>query len=440
MWVGGMFLRQQHFQQQDRFYHKSLTDRLRAVSPYYWGLFGLEFDRTALARGVFGLTEARGIFPDGTVFHFPGADNIPVAIDLTGDAAGKLVFVVIPEHSGDERLGEHAASPMPGSTRYAVETMEVRDVLDETALPAELHVGALRLSFEVGDRPRDGVLALPIAKVAEVRSDRTVVLDNEYIPTVSRFAAAPALSRHIQEITQMLNARAEALSGEYSQIGGTGTGALTEFMQLTLVNSHYPRFAALNASGMQHPEALFRELVGLAGGLASFTAEDRWRPPLFPAYDHDNLTATFAPVIEEIRRSLGYMGERKAEPIPLRVSTRGVHFTERFQENIDPRKSRFFIIVRSSTDQGIVKSEFPARVTIDAMENMRDTLYNRDRGVPVEALDLPPTELPRGGRPVFFEISSNHQRWNAVIEQRSIAIHVPDGFQDFDLQLWAIRD
>ena len=435
-----MFLRQQHFQQQDRFFHKVLKDRLRTVCPFYWGLFDLDFDNTALARGSIGLVKASGIFPDGTGFGFPGAEKLPSPLDVTGDSAGKTVFIVIPEHSADERLGEQVGEATAGGSRYLIETMDVRDVMDEMSLPAELHVGLLNTSFEVGDRPRDGILALPIAKIMEVRPDRSVVLDSDYIPTVTQFATASALGRNVREIAQMLMARSEALSGEYSQIGGTGTGALTEFMQLSLINSYQPRLAALDASGVQHPEALHRELLGLAGGLASFTAEGRWRPPAFPAYDHDNLSETFMPVIEEIRRSLGYMGERKAEPIPLRVSGRGVHFTEQFQESVDVARSRFVVILRSSIDEKILHSEFPRRVTISSVEGMRSAISTRDRGVPVTALDYPPSELPRGRGSCYFEISASDQRWDAIQDQRSIAIHVPDGFPELDLQLWAIRD
>ena len=48
--------------------------------------------------------------------------------------------------------------------------------------------------------------------------------------------------------------------------------------------------------GQMHPETLYRVCISLAGELATFT-ESRKRPPAFPPYRHDDLQATFRPVI-----------------------------------------------------------------------------------------------------------------------------------------------
>ena len=60
VWTEGMFLRQQHFQQQDRYLEGLLDHRFRVVSPYGWGFSRLTLDDAALALGKISLQAARG--------------------------------------------------------------------------------------------------------------------------------------------------------------------------------------------------------------------------------------------------------------------------------------------------------------------------------------------------------------------------------------------
>ena len=50
LWSEGLFLRPQHFQQQDRWVEQALKARVAALGPYWWGVSELEIDRDALAN------------------------------------------------------------------------------------------------------------------------------------------------------------------------------------------------------------------------------------------------------------------------------------------------------------------------------------------------------------------------------------------------------
>ena len=72
-----------------------------------------------------------------------------------------------------------------------------------------------------------------------------------------------------------------------------------------------------------HPESFYRMAVSLAGELATFT-ETRKRPPVFPAYKHDDLHATFRPVMAALRQALSAVLEQTAVPIPLQERKFGI--------------------------------------------------------------------------------------------------------------------
>ena len=48
LWGEGLFLRPQHFQQQDRYHEQRLHDSVKALHPYAWGVSQLQLDRDAL--------------------------------------------------------------------------------------------------------------------------------------------------------------------------------------------------------------------------------------------------------------------------------------------------------------------------------------------------------------------------------------------------------
>ena len=52
VWQEGMFLRTQHFQQQDRWLEQLVRGRVQALRPHPWGLVDYALDRDLLGTGV----------------------------------------------------------------------------------------------------------------------------------------------------------------------------------------------------------------------------------------------------------------------------------------------------------------------------------------------------------------------------------------------------
>ena len=66
------------------------------------------------------------------------------------------------------------------------------------------------------------------------------------------------------------------------------------------------------------------ELVALAGEFCTFTASQR-RPEEYPVYNHDDLAASFAPVMLALRQALATVIDAKAIAIPIVEKAYGVH-------------------------------------------------------------------------------------------------------------------
>ena len=440
MWVEGMFLRHHHFQQQDRHWEALLQARTAGLAPFHWGLATAEIDQSALEAGSFALKSASGAMPDGLLFSFPDRDLPPPRLEIDRDAINQTVYLVAPEATPGRRL---ASAPRTGgglvSTRFVVEETEASDALDEGTPPVALQVGALNLRYEIGDKPRPGFTAMPVGKVAERGTDRGVTVVPSFIPPVTRASASRALKEAVEVVATKLDARAGALAGQYSQVGGSGAAALEEFMLLQLVNAKCCQFNALRDAQHHHPETIFREMVELAGALAAFTQEETRRPPAFPKYDHDDLTATFAPVLEELSRSLDYLGVQKAVRIALKRNQYNIDYGPIPDDSL-LKGAQFVLCAHAAMDSEQFRAEFPRNVSIASVNDIKAVVTAADRSVRIRPLAHPPQELPRLAGWLYLELDTSSEAWGGVQRARTIAIHHAARFPELQVQLWAIRD
>src|SRR5579864_3259248 len=83
VWSEGMYLGPHHFQAQSRYFEDSARFTTSSLWFEPWGLVAAELDPEALKNGTVSLIHARGIFPDGLVFHMPESDPIPEPRNIT---------------------------------------------------------------------------------------------------------------------------------------------------------------------------------------------------------------------------------------------------------------------------------------------------------------------------------------------------------------------
>ncbi len=92
VWLEGMFLSPQHFQQQER-YLKSYIHKLASMlDPDRVGFAQLHIDTDQLKAGKICLRTARGLFPDGTPF----ALEEDIIRDIQGAPPGLILYLAIP--------------------------------------------------------------------------------------------------------------------------------------------------------------------------------------------------------------------------------------------------------------------------------------------------------------------------------------------------------
>jgi len=436
IWSEGLFLRPQHFQQMDRYYEKLVRSRVAALRPYPWGITELKLNNELLGLGKFAIEEARGVLEDGTPFSIPDDAEHPAPLDIPENTRNSVVYLALPAYQPGA-VEAAAASATESVARFAIHEQEIGDSIALGRANVDIEVGRLRLRLVLEGADRAGLVCLGLGRIAEIRADKQVILDEGFIPPTLDCAATKNLAGFIAEIQGLLHHRGEALGGRVADSGTRGVAEIADFILLQAVNRYEPLFSHLNVARHVHPETFYAVALQLAGELATFTAANK-RPPPFPHYKHDDLAATFSPVMRSIRQSLSAVLEQTAVPIPLQERRYGVHVAP-IQDRTLLTSAAFVLAIKANIEAERLRRYFPAQVKLGPVESIRELVNSALPGIALRALPVAPRQIPYYVGKSYFELDRNSPHWKAMQTSGGLALHVAGDFPGLEMELWAIR-
>jgi type VI secretion system protein ImpJ len=438
LWQEGMFLRAQHFQQQDRWVEALVQGRAGMLRPYPWGLTSFAIDRNLLGTGRFALASGAGVFEDGTLFVLPGETDHPAPLEPPPTARNALVYLALP-------VGQAGAAEVDfdeaGEGRYGIRSFEAYDTQPRSRAdapqPGELQVGRLRLRYMLESQERAGYHCIALARIIEVEADRRITLDDRWIPPVLMCSAAPPLIGLLAELTGMLNQRGEALASRLSAPGARGVAEVQDFLLLQTVNRWQKLLSHWAEAGNVHPEDVYAVLVQIAGELATFTEATR-RPGTYPAYRHEDLHRSFAPVVADLRRSLSAVLETTAVAIPLQERRHGVRVGPLTDRSL-LRNANFVLSVQADVPAETLRRLFPSQAKIGAVEHITNLVNVALPGIAIRPLSVAPRQIPFYAGATYFELDRASPHWQQMQSSGGFAIFVSGEFPNLQMELWAIR-
>jgi type VI secretion system protein ImpJ len=436
VWSEGLFLRPQHFQQSDRYHEKLVRSRVAALRPYSWGITELKLNIDMLGLGKFAVDEARGVLEDGTPFSVPEDADHPAPLDVPENTRNAIVYLALPGY----QPGALEAAPTTATdsvARFAIHEQEIADAIAQGRANVGIEVGKLRLRLVLEGADRAGLVCLGLARISEVRADKQIVLDDSFVPPTLDCAASKNLAGFIAEIQGLLHHRGEALGGRVVDSGTRGVAEVADFLLLQVVNRYDPLFGHLSAARHIHPETFYAAAIQLAGELSTFTASNK-RPVAFPHYRHDDLAATFAPVMRSIRQSLSAVLEQTAVPIPLQERRYGVHVAPIADKTL-LATAAFVLVIKANVEAEQLRRFFPAQVKLGPVENIRELVNSALPGIGLRSLPVAPRQIPYHVGKSYFELDRASPHWKAMQTSGGLALHVAGDFPALDMELWAIR-
>ena len=436
VWSEGLFLRTQHFQQQDRYTEALVRGALRAAPHQSWGFTALELDTASLNAGQVSIASAAGILPDGTPFDIPGDMDAPTPVPVGRDTGAGLVLLGVPVAVAG-RATVDPAHEHAGGARYHGSITEVRDAVRGGADPEEIEIAKLQPRLILPGQSADGYAALAVARIDGLQADGSVALDRGFLPPALVIEAAADYRQLLKEVVTGMDRIIEA-HGKIV-LGGAGR-SVENLMILELANTARPRLLHLMEQDLAHPSELYLELVGLAGRMSTFGSGTRTLSAL-PAYDHADPQMAYAALADNLRSlilSLRYV-EPKSRALPVARHSKNV-WKVRIDNPEILDQSRIVLRVGSEMSDEKIRQIFVNQVTVGAADDFESLWKARLPGIALKPLHSQPREIPYDGDRLCLELDRRSEHWNSLRDAPGFVIGVSGALdREPDIDCYAVN-
>ncbi|MCV2503557.1 MAG: type VI secretion system baseplate subunit TssK, partial [Neisseriaceae bacterium] len=220
LWVEGMMMEPQHFQEQDRYFENLINKKDSVFAPYPWGFLELEIDHALLEQNKLAIKKTKGIFPDGTPFDMPSNDPLPLPIGLRKEHQGEIVCLVLSlDILGNPYINMDAEQK--SNSRYVVVENEVTDrnhgvAQDGTPQSTYVQMVTLNARLVLQKTITGSETVLPICRVKEFSEDgHNIFLDENFLPPLLDFRAIGWLKSSTEEILGIISSRLSYIGEDY---------------------------------------------------------------------------------------------------------------------------------------------------------------------------------------------------------------------------------
>lgn len=435
LWKEGLFIKPQHLQQLAYAAQASVQQKISSLTDTFHGFSELQLNQEYLTFGRVGLIRARGILPDGTVFDIPGDMPPPPPLEIDGTAANQIIYLCLPLSAPDALQVRWPESD--ANCRYIAQSAAIKDThsVDGDTETLDLAVPNLQLKLHSDDR--SAYTGLALTRILDKHHEGGVVLDEGFYPTSVSLQAIPALQRFLEQVTGMLRERARNIAARVCTPGQSGVADVNDFNLLQVLNRLRPWFQHLAVRRNTHPEQLYIALSQACGEMVTFT-DDQRLPEDYPAYQHDNLNASFQVLEATLRRSLGTVLQPRAVSLPLSAQQFGVHTTTLADLRLLD-EAEFILAVRAQLPADELRQRFLQQAKVDSIEGITERVSLQLPGIPLVPLPAAPRHLPFHAGFSYFELDRRSPAWNGLKGSSGFGLHVAGDFPELELELWAIR-
>ncbi len=432
-WSEGLFLRQHHLQQNDRYIEQLVENRTRNVSPYPWGFAAIEIDRDLAQQNKFALRRASGIFQDGTPFDIPASSPLPLAIDMPEGTEKQLIWMTMPAASVNSREVDMAEAT--SGSRYVRDIEPVVDSASGLHVEEEIEVAHPRISFEIRKTPKAGFHCLKVARVLEVR-DKSIIFDETFAPPVLVSRAHPVVAGWLDRVIGWIETKLETLA-RYAADPSSGGGLQTfDYFMLQMLNREINILRHLRHSKYTHPVDIYQELLRISGELWTFSPKRL--APAYIEYDHDSPEAAFEPVLGDIQRLLS-LDIGRAIRLNLTELTTNAYLAQVPDRTLF-RNATFVIEVAAAKSLTQIQQQFPALCKIGPNTKMKEIVQAHLPGVEIIHIPTPPRQIRSVSDHVYFYLDKSSPLWPEFSVASGLGLHFAGDWPDLQLDLWAIME
>lgn len=436
IWSKGVFLSPQHLQAQDRFFEETLRFHVEALAFRHWGYNQLQLDAAALSEGSLAITAASGIFPDGLLVDIPASDPAPRARLLDEcfrDGRQRCIFyLALPQQRpGGLNVALHRGG---ASTRFYSELQMLRD---ENSIASEKPVSLARKNLQIlaDGENLEGSSLLPLAAIEKTEAG-TYRLDPRYVPPMVNLKGSDYLTGILRGQLELLVARSSQLAGARRQrnqsLADFSASDIANFWLLYTLNTQVPALRHFFESSSVHPEALFMQMLELAGSLATFSP--KVEPRDLPSYDHEQLGQCFGLLDALLRELLETVIPSNFVALPLKPLRESIYATA-IDKDSWFENTRFYLAVSADMSQPDLITRVPQLAKICSATHIEQLIRQALSGLRATHVPVPPRAIPVKLKYQYFSLERSGPVWESIVRSRNFAVYAPADIPNPNMEL-----
>lgn len=439
LWGEGLFLRPQHFQQQDQYHEHRLHEAVRAVHPFAWGVSQLQVDRDALTNNSLRLLELSVRFQDGEIIDAPGSDDLPDPLDLSGllqSQQSVTYYVALPAFkpfgANYAQIGQTGVA-----ARFVQDNQDTPDLFTQAA---QAQLTYLKKSVRIVSEfeTRDSYTHFPLLRLRRMATGG-FELDPLFVPPSLSVRSAPVLFLQLRRLIDALQAKVSALYGHHREPSKNvieyRSGDMSSFWLLHTASSAYASLTHYFHNPTLHPERLYEQLLGVAGALMTFSKS--WTLADLPAYQHNDPGPGFEKLHLIVRELLDTVISSKYFAIAL-TEVRPSYYLGKLDSGKIDEKTAFYLAVSASMPALELVDVVPLRFKIGAPDDVEKFVLSAMPGVRIQHAPQVPAAVPVRPDTCYFTIEAKGQMYERMLQAQSISIYVPAGMNELKLELVAV--
>ncbi len=434
VWLEGMFITPQHFQQHDRYFHAHVRDWITNCFGEVWGFKKLEIDQTQYRVGRLRIMQAEGVFRDGTPFRC----EQELTLQVPAGTVNKKVYLALPLYRPAQVNVLRNASPTVRYTSFA------GDVIDEASDDndiVQVEQSRLNLSLHLEGGHLTSYTLLPLVQVREIHSDGSLILDPGYIPPALDISVSPVLHEQLSELTALMTQRSRQCCQRLQ--GGADAQSrqmhVLDLLWLQTLNRWQPWFSTVTRDSNMTPGAMFRELAMCLGDLLALLSEP---VPELPVFDHGEPEPSLSVLFRSLRRVISSVADDRV----LVLNWDASQFEQKrllLLEDLGPERlqsGRVVLGVQSSVGVMSTGQRFVNASKLAGSRRIETLVCSALPGIRMVQLPVAPAELQPRQDMVYFDVNRSDPLWLELIANGDrLTIHIDERLPDVELTLYVIR-
>lgn len=439
LWGEGLFLRPQHFQQQDAHSEAKSRRTLLSANPYAWGVRDLDLDLDSLKSGILRFNRIDAIFANGDFFTAPDIDQLPppLALDASVAEEGTTEFFLALHHLNAHGGNCTETASDSGQARYLIVPRDSTDLFTDAA-EADITTLSQISHLKSANEARDQFLTLPVVRIRRTSSNGFEV-DPTFLPPSISLRSAPSLYLQLRRQIDALLAKVDALYGFHREpsknIIEFRSGDIASFWLLHTASSACATLTHLFRNPETSPERLYQELLRLAGGLMTFSKGYSLND--LPSYDHAQPAPCFSRLDQILRELLDTVISTRYFAIALNMAKQAFYTGHLDSEKINA-ETAFYLSVSASHPQSEIIESIPLRIKIGAPDDVEKLVLSAMSGVRLTHAPQVPAPIPVRPGACYFALDAHGALYERMLKAQSVMIYAPESYRDLKIEMIAV--